>query len=38
MVYREIKYEGETMKALLKRIKEIEEGEEEVIRFQIITY
>lgn len=38
MVYRIVKYTGETMKALLKRIKEIEERDETLINFEIQVY
>lgn len=39
MVYREVVYRGEGKRALLKRIKEIEDrGDEKVFLFEIKTY
>ena len=37
MPYREVTYIGEKKRALEKRLKEIEERGEEIIRFEIIT-
>ena len=37
-MYRTIHYEGLTMKALKKRIQEIEERKEKIINFKIIVW
>ncbi len=37
MVYREVNYRGEGKRSLEKKLEEIKERNEEIIRFEIIT-
>jgi len=38
MVYRTVRYTGETLKGLVKRIDEVKERGEEVMYFSIVTF